>query len=169
MWSLVGSKKDEKEEEGGKKSPLRVFRYVPPSPHAPTSIHPPPHSLYKPRWSTDNYYYQLSSAADGIAMGGGGAFALFIDRELMRGSSGECETFFSKPLHLPEEEGKEVGTDKDGGSFDILDLEVWALEADYVGVGGGGGGGGDVAEGLVAEMERKGGGEVEKADRGRGW
>jgi hypothetical protein len=64
-------------------------------------------------------------------------------------------------------------------SFEVLDLEVWTLEADYVGVGvsvgvndvsrerGKGGRDGDTTLG-VAEMERE-SGEVEKIDRGRGW
>lgn len=35
------------------------------------------------RWSTDNSYFQLSNPRDGLAMGGGGAFALLIDPELL--------------------------------------------------------------------------------------
>ncbi len=35
------------------------------------------------KWSTDNSYFQLSNTRDGLAMGGGGAFALLIDPELL--------------------------------------------------------------------------------------
>jgi hypothetical protein len=35
------------------------------------------------RWSTDNSYFQLSNMRDGLAMGGGGAFALLVDPELL--------------------------------------------------------------------------------------
>lgn len=57
--------------------------------------------LRKYAWSTENSYFQLSTSKDGLAMGGGGSFALFVDPELLNGSSGACETFFSSPSISP--------------------------------------------------------------------
>ena len=65
------------------------------------------------RWSRDNTYFQLLSVPvdsgsggassgsvgrGGIAMGGGGSFAWFLDNELCDGYSGGCATFHSPPL-----------------------------------------------------------------------
>jgi hypothetical protein len=140
-------------------------------------------------WSTENSYFQLSTPKDGLAMGGGGSFALFVDPELLNGSSGACETFLSAPLHLPPSAAPPATAPTTPSmaatsfplpssssqavakhtQFEILDLELWVLEADYVekssAAMGGGRGGNEGKKGVAAEMES----EVEKADRGRGW
>ncbi|KAM3570389.1 hypothetical protein VYU27_007547 [Nannochloropsis oceanica] len=144
--------------------------------------------LRKYAWSTENSYFQLSTSKDGLAMGGGGSFALFVDPELLNGSSGACETFFSSPLHLPPSASPPAAAPSTPSlatpsfplpsslpavakhtQFEILDLELWALEADYMektsAAMARGRGVSDGKKGVAAEMES----EVEKADRGRGW
>lgn len=144
--------------------------------------------LRKYAWSTENSYFQLSTSKDGLAMGGGGSFALFVDPELLNGSSGACETFFSSPLHLPPSASPPAAAPSTPSlatpsfplpsslpavakhtQFEILDLELWTLEADYMektsAAMARGRGVSDGKKGVAAEMES----EVEKADRGRGW
>lgn len=70
-------------------------------------------------WSGDNGYFMLSGLSQGLAMGGGGTFALFLDTELLQGSSGACATFgLEEPL-------------ASGEQFECQDLELWALEPDF--------------------------------------
>ena len=51
-----------------------------------------------------------------IAMGGGGSFSFYLDRDLFNGSSGSCETFGSPMLSSKEK-------------FTCVDLEVWTFSA----------------------------------------
>lgn len=65
-------------------------------------------------WSRRNKYFQCSTAGY-VALGGGGHFALRLDDDLMRGSSGACETYGSPCLASGEE-------------FECVVLELWAVE-----------------------------------------
>jgi hypothetical protein len=67
-------------------------------------------SQYK--WSRRNKYFQFL-AGEGLAMGGGGTFAWFLDADLCYGASGLCDTFLSPPLSTTER-------------FTVIALEVWA-------------------------------------------
>lgn len=166
VWSLVG----EPGPKGSGEAPLRKYG-----------------------WSTENSYFQLSTAKDGLAMGGGGSFALFVDPELLNGSSGPSETFFSSALHLTPStdlptpipnlqptqsvpfslpaHSRPAATPEDA-CFEVLDLELWSLEAEYMA---------SVTsltraatsmlegtagkKGIAEEMEQA----IEKVDRGHNW
>lgn len=65
------------------------------------------------KWSRRNSYFQLASASS-LALGGGGAFALFVDSMLERGSSGPCATFDSPCLASSEQ-------------FDVVVLEAFRI------------------------------------------
>jgi hypothetical protein len=65
------------------------------------------------RWSGRNGYFQLGSG-ESLAVGGGGAYALKVDDELLKGRSGACETFDSPRLAEAEE-------------FEVLHVELWAF------------------------------------------
>ncbi|KAI8474831.1 MAG: TLD-domain-containing protein [Monoraphidium minutum] len=51
---------------------------------------------------------------DGLGVGGSGHWALFLDEELLRGSSGECATFASPCLGCEED-------------FEVLGVELWRV------------------------------------------
>jgi hypothetical protein len=51
---------------------------------------------------------------DGLGVGGSGHWAIFLDEDLLRGSSGESATFASPPL----------GGEED---FDVLGVELWGV------------------------------------------
>jgi hypothetical protein len=77
----------------------------------------PARKAYK--WtSKNNLCMMLNETA--IAMGGGGSFAFYLDRDLYRGSSGPCETFGCPNL---------AGGD---GKFFCVDLEVWYFTSETV-------------------------------------
>lgn len=68
------------------------------------------------RWSRKNNYF-ITSSPSYIAVGGGGEScvpALYIDKELLHGSSGECETFQSQQLSKM-------------GDFQIRAIELWHI------------------------------------------
>lgn len=64
-------------------------------------------------WTRSNSFFQLGSS-DSIAVGGGGAFALFLDSMLEHGSSGASETFGNKCL-------------ASSASFDVVVVEAYKL------------------------------------------
>jgi hypothetical protein len=70
-------------------------------------------------WSYKNSYFLLSSS-DSLAVGGGGHFALYLDNDLHRGSSGPCATYNSPCLASQEE-------------FACLDCELFALQTPHRG------------------------------------
>lgn len=67
------------------------------------------------KWSRKNHMFQLSKA-EGIGVGGGGDFALWLDQNLEYGHSGSCETFSNRtPI-------------SSSGDFRIVTLEVWTFQ-----------------------------------------
>ena len=67
------------------------------------------------RWTTRNSLFMMFNDL-AIAMGGGGSFSFYLDRDLFNGSSGPCETFGSPMLSSKEK-------------FTCVDLEVWTFSA----------------------------------------
>jgi hypothetical protein len=53
-------------------------------------------------------------SSDGLGVGGSGHWAVFLDDELLRGSSGECATFGSPCLAAAED-------------FEVLGVELWRV------------------------------------------
>lgn len=72
-----------------------------------------PRLRYYP-WSYRNSYFLLA-CRDYLALGGGGHFGLFLDADLLRGSSGDCATFNSPTLGSRDD-------------FAVLSCEVFALQ-----------------------------------------
>ena len=64
------------------------------------------------RWTAANSYFVIS-AKDHLAVGSGGHFALWLDSELLHGSSGPSQTFanpcLSRRSNAASAEGAEVG------------------------------------------------------------
>jgi len=67
------------------------------------------------RWSHRNSFFQMGKA-DSLAMGGGDHFGLYVDAELLDGSSGACETFESQPLSNKVD-------------FKVVSLEIWGFSS----------------------------------------
>jgi hypothetical protein len=65
------------------------------------------------RWSKLNSFFMLGQP-DSIAVGAGGHFALWLDEELHRGTSGDCDTFRSKCL-------------SSAADFEIGYVELWGF------------------------------------------
>ena len=61
----------------------------------------------------DNAFFQ-HVGPEGLGVGGSGHWAIFLDSELLRGSSGECATFASPCLAAGEE-------------FEVLGVELWRV------------------------------------------
>jgi len=64
-------------------------------------------------WTKANYLFQ-SGSSDSISIGGGSHFALWLDGDLMFGTSGACESFGNPCLASTAE-------------FGIAQLEVWGF------------------------------------------
>jgi len=89
---------------------------------------PPDEVLHTYRWSGRNSHFCFS-AREHLAVGSGGHFALWLDAELLHGSSGTSETFSNPSLCTgrtaqpsADEEEQEVG------EFRCENLEVWGLD-----------------------------------------
>eukprot|EP00747_Dinoflagellata_sp_TGD_P117010 gnl/TRDRNA2_/TRDRNA2_172509_c0_seq1.p1 gnl/TRDRNA2_/TRDRNA2_172509_c0~~gnl/TRDRNA2_/TRDRNA2_172509_c0_seq1.p1 ORF type:complete len:196 (-),score=44.33 gnl/TRDRNA2_/TRDRNA2_172509_c0_seq1:74-661(-) len=65
-------------------------------------------------WSRKDSFVQFSNS-ECIAMGGGNSFALYLDKDLLHGSSDHCATFNSKRLSSTQD-------------FIISDLECWVFD-----------------------------------------
>ena len=68
--------------------------------------------------STKNNYYLICSDPFGVAIGGGGNFAIFLDGDLNKGSSGDCETFDSPRLSSES-------------PFTCIDCELYKLQSPF--------------------------------------
>ena len=68
--------------------------------------------IFKPTFEDDQY---ILSASDSLALGGGGTFGLWLDRDCLHGASGPCRTFGNPgPLSAT-------------ANFDIVSVEIWEL------------------------------------------
>jgi hypothetical protein len=65
-------------------------------------------------WSGSNTFF-LTSAGDGIGMGGGSGFAWWIDANLLTGTSNNCSTFGS-----PRFSNEDL--------FEVVQVEVWGVK-----------------------------------------
>ena len=63
-------------------------------------------------WSRKNKLFQMSTK-DSLAMGGGGSFAIYLDKDLCGGTTGPCATFSSPAL----------GPSR----FTVQDMECWGF------------------------------------------
>eukprot|EP00854_Cymbomonas_tetramitiformis_P003000 gene3000-3817_t len=70
--------------------------------------------LVKYAWAKSNTYFQYG-ATESLAVGGGGAFSLWLDEDLRHGNSGWCDTFNSPCLASDEE-------------FTCRSVELWSLD-----------------------------------------
>jgi hypothetical protein len=64
----------------------------------------------------ENAFFQYANTAEGLGVGGSLHWALWLEPELLRGSSGDCATFASPPLAA-------------GGAqeFEVIGVELWAV------------------------------------------
>lgn len=80
-------------------------------------------------WSRKNNFFQVSSH-EHIAIGGGGHFALWIDEDLMYGSTAPCSTFNS-PALCPAGRDHTQSSHRPAGEgqidFQIVVVELWKL------------------------------------------
>ncbi|CAN8070406.1 unnamed protein product [Agarophyton chilense] len=75
------------------------------------------------KWSRQNSYFQFTSNTF-LAMGGGAGshFAIWLDEDLLMGTTASCATFDSPPLTNASEVEEKSSTE-----FKIVALEVWAF------------------------------------------
>jgi len=91
---------------------------------------PPPHeALHVSRWTGVNNFFMLSHR-DHLAVGSGGQFGIFLDAELLHGSSGPCQTFGNvclcrQPHAAPPADGSTLPP---VGEFKCDVLEVWGMD-----------------------------------------
>lgn len=86
-------------------------------------------AVYKWNRRHRNNFFQFSANNNILAMGGGSEgtshYALWVDEDLIRGTTANCSTFDSPPLtHKTATTNDESGTKVD---FDIVVLEVWTV------------------------------------------
>jgi len=89
---------------------------------------PPPNRCNAYYWKPDTNDYFVVCQADGFGIGGGGAgdFGIWIDGELLYGTTGRCETFGSPPL-IPSGPDDDADSEAHTAHFEIYSLEVWHM------------------------------------------
>ena len=70
----------------------------------------------------------MFSSRDHLAVGSGGHFGLYLDAELLHGSSGPCETFGNACLCRQRPGGVPKDDDPPVGEFRCAVLEVWGMD-----------------------------------------
>ena len=68
-------------------------------------------------WSKENPYYVLCQP-HGLAVGGGGSAAIWLDEDMVHGSTGPCDTFRSPALCRP-------GDGRTSTQFGVYCVEIW--------------------------------------------
>lgn len=97
-------------------------------PPLPVGTDPPPNeAVHVHRWTGANSYFMFSSR-DHLAMGSGGHFGLFLDADLLHGSSGPCETFSNVCLCRQRPGGVQRADDTPVGEYQCAVLEVWGMD-----------------------------------------
>ena len=91
-----------------------------------------PDAVHVHRWAGANSHY-LFSHKDHLAMGSGGRFGLWVDSELLHGSSGPSETF-GNPCLCDPAASLEVSEDGWPTSREFVCdvLEVWGVDANAI-------------------------------------
>lgn len=100
-------------------------------PPLPMGDEPPPDQACAVfRWTGTNNYFMFSDR-DHLAVGSGGHFALWLDAELLHGSSGGSMTFANPPLcHDPSASSPAQGEERDEVlEFQCNVLEVWGVDS----------------------------------------
>ena len=96
-------------------------------PPLPVGDEPPPdEAVHVHRWTGANSFFTLSHG-DHLAMGSGGHFGLYLDSELLHGSSGPSETFGNECLCRQRADGP-FDDAPAVGEFRCDVLEVWGME-----------------------------------------
>ena len=102
-------------------------------PPLPGGDSPPPTeacAIY--RWTAANSYFMIS-AKDHLAVGSGGHFALWLDSELLHGSSGPSKTFANPCLcRRPDAAVALEGEVDEVGEFVCDVLEVWGVDGSTI-------------------------------------
>ena len=102
-------------------------------PPLPQEDSPPPTeacAIY--RWTAANSYFMIS-AKDHLAVGSGGHFALWLDAELLHGSSGPSKTFANPCLcRRPDAASALGGEMSEVGEFICDVLEVWGVDGGMI-------------------------------------
>lgn len=99
-------------------------------PPLPQEDSPPPTeacAIY--RWTAANSYFVIS-AKDHLALGSGGHFALWLDSELLHGSSGPSQTFANPCLSRRSNAASALGGEV--GEFVCDVLEVWGVDGGMI-------------------------------------
>ena len=84
------------------------------------------------RWSGANPFFMFSSR-DHLAMGSGGHFGLYLDAELLHGSSGPSDTFDNRCLCRQRPGGVPLADDPPVGEFRCHCVEVWGMDHAVIG------------------------------------
>ena len=97
-------------------------------PPLPLGDQPPPHeALHVHRWSGENAFFMFSHR-DHLAMGSGGHFGLWLDAELLHGTSGPSDTFRNECLCRQSAPCARSDEAPAVGEFRCEVLEVWGME-----------------------------------------
>ena len=100
---------------------------LPPLP-AGDSLAPPDEAVHLHRWSGANSFFMFSHR-DHLAIGSGGHFGLWLDAELLHGSSGPSATFNNRCLcRHPSLKNDGCADHPEVGEFRCEVLEVWGVE-----------------------------------------
>ena len=75
----------------------------------------------------------MLSSRDHLALGSGGHFGLYLDAELLHGSSGPSETFGNVCLCRQRPGGTPYEDDPPVGEFRCAALEVWGMDHAAIG------------------------------------
>lgn len=105
---------------------VEKLRDLPPTPAEPAEP-PPDEAVHVHRWTGSNSFFMFS-ARDHLAMGSGGHFGLYLDSDLLHGSSGPSETFGNSCLCRQRPGGEPLPDDPPVGEFRCAILEVWGMD-----------------------------------------
>ena len=113
---------------GGGETFLYSIERLPDLPPLPVGeAAPPGEAVHVHRWSGSNSFFMLS-ARDHLAMGSGGHFGLYLDADLLHGSSGPSATFGNDCLCRQHSTGIVPTEASPVGDFRCAVLEVWGMD-----------------------------------------
>lgn len=112
---------------GGGETFLYAVERCPGLPPLPIADAPPPDEAVRIYpWSGANSFFMFSHR-DHLAIGSGGHFGLWLDSDLLHGSSGPSATFHSECLCRQRPHGP-TADDPAVGEFECCVLEAWGVE-----------------------------------------